>query len=216
MAKLLGLSLSICLLLALLIGSAMGTGQSQALPISLAQFHLTDCQPPCWIGIIPGSTTIAAAKAKINATFGGRGGFQIKDSGFEDGPVYSNAVENTIEGNNFSLLVRLNISELIDGQSETVQSIGLFDSRPDRSLYAPTLRDILTIFGAPRSFADEETLGLGREITLRYTGLDVVYFTRLDRPPLDEIPRFYLGNDASQTVPSDFQRWTWAAMLGHG
>src|SRR3954453_17673185 len=100
MAKLLGLSLGMCLLLTLLIGGAGGLGQQQALPSGLAQFHLTDCRPPCWIGIIPGTTTIAAAKARIIATFGGRNGFQIKDSGFADGPVYSNAVENTIEGDN--------------------------------------------------------------------------------------------------------------------
>jgi len=216
MAKLLGLCLSLSMVCALLIGGARIIGQRQPISRGVAEFHLTECNTPCWIGIIPGQTTISDAKAKIVATFVGQSGLQIKDSGFADGPVYQNAVENTIEGANLSLLIRLNLSPLVDGRSETVQSIGLFDSRGDRGDYAPSVRDILSTFGAPRLFADEETLGLGREITLRYEGFDVVYFTRIDRPPLDEIPRLYLGGNTTQLSPSEFHRWTWASTFSQG
>ncbi|MEO8394334.1 MAG: hypothetical protein ABI700_15185 [Chloroflexota bacterium] len=216
MTKRLRFALGVCILLIVLVGGAHIAGQRQIMPRSIAQFHLSDCRPPCWIGIVPGVTTIGQAKAKLIATYGGQSGLQIKDSGFADGPVYSNVVENTIEGDNFSLLVRLNIGELIDAQTEIVQSIGLFESRPDRRLDAPTVRDILSTFGAPQTFAEEETLGLGREITLRYGGMDVVYYTRVDRPPLDEIPRFYLGSDTSPLPDSEFHPWTWFSTLGQG
>ncbi len=214
MAKWLRFALGVCILLAVLVSGAQLTGQHQTMPRSIAQFHLGDCSPPCWIGIIPGVTTIAQAKARLIATYSGQSGLQIKDSGFADGPVYSHVVENTIEGDNFSLLVRLNIGELIDAQTEIVQSIGLFESRPDRRLDAPTVRDILSTFGAPRSFAEEETLSLGREITLSYAGIEVVYYTRVDRPPLDEIPRFYLGGSTLLLPDSEFHPWTWFATLG--
>jgi len=75
--------------------------------------------------------------------------------------------------------------------------------------------DILGTFGAPRSFADEETLGLGREVTLRYEGLDVVYFARVGRLPFDEIPRFYLGNNNTSQLPnSEFHPWRWISTFG--
>ena len=217
MLKFFGLAFGIWLTLALLAWGAHGLGQRHAAPDSISEFHLSDCRPPCWIGIIPGSTTISDAKAKIIATFGGQSGLQIKDSGFADGPVYENAVENTIEGDNFSLLVRLNLSALVDGKSERVQSIGLFESRSDRSSYAPTVADILSAFGAPQWVGEEETLGLGKEITLRYAGMDVVYFTRIDRRPLNEIPRLYLGSQAvAQTPFLNYRRWTWVGTLGQG
>jgi hypothetical protein len=217
MLKLVGLSLGLWLALALLSWGFRVAGQGQAAPNSIAQFHLSDCRPPCWIGIIPGQTTIAEAKARIVATFSGQHGLQIKDSGFADGPVYENAVENTIEGDNFSLLVRLNLSALVDGRSERVQSIGLFESRVDRSNYAPTVEDILGTFGAPQWVGEEETLGLGKEITLRYAGMDAVYFTRIDRMPLKEIPRLYLGSQAvAQTPFLNYRRWTWAGTFGQG
>jgi hypothetical protein len=218
MANLLRLALGVWVVLTVLIGGAQVAGQLQTTPRSIREFHLSDCRPPCWIGIIPGVTTIADAKTQLVAIFSGQNGqsgLRIKDAGFADGNVLQNAVENTIEGTDFSLYVRLSISELVDGKTEIVQSIGLFESRPDRRVYAPTIRDILGTFGAPRSFAEEETLGLGREVTLRYDGLDVVYFARFDRLPFDEIPRFYLGSDNTSQLPdSEFHPWRWISTFG--
>ena len=215
MAKLLRFAARLSILLLALTGGAQVAGRLQAAPRSIARFHLSDCQPPCWIGIVPGMTTIAEAKTRLVSTFSGQGGLQVKDAGFADGNTLANAVENTIEGNDFLLYVRLDISPLVDGRTETVQSIGLFEARPDRRSDSPTVRDILALFGAPQTFAEEETLGLGREITLRYAGMDVVYFTRIDRPPLDEIPRFYLGSNRSPLPASEFHSWKWISTFGH-
>jgi NhaP-type Na+/H+ or K+/H+ antiporter len=35
----------------------------------IALLHLTDCTPPCWIGIVPGKTTIEEAEALLSATY---------------------------------------------------------------------------------------------------------------------------------------------------
>ncbi|MBI1256979.1 MAG: hypothetical protein GC204_05870 [Chloroflexi bacterium] len=215
MAKLLRFALGLSILLLALTGGALAAGQLQRAPRSIVRFHLSDCQPPCWIGIDPGLTTIAEAKTRLVSTFSGQNGLQVKDVGFADGNTLANAVENTIEGSDFSLYVRLDISPLVDGRTEIVQSIGLFEARPDRRSESPTVRDILTLFGAPQTFAEEETLGLGREITLRYAGMDVVYFTRVDRPPLDEIPRFYLGGSTSQVPATEFHPWKWISTFTH-
>ena len=87
MLKFFGLTLGLWLALALLSWGFRAAGQLQAIPDSISQVHLSDCRPPCWIGIIPGETTVAEAKAKIVATFSRQRNLQIKDSGFADGPV---------------------------------------------------------------------------------------------------------------------------------
>src|SRR5437868_1860445 len=53
--------IAITAILLALLGIAMITGRLQPIPPRIAILHLNDCQLPCWIGIIPGKTTMAEA-----------------------------------------------------------------------------------------------------------------------------------------------------------
>lgn len=54
---------------ALCIAGAVVVGRAQPLPEHIAQFKLTECAPPCWIGIEPGKTTLAEALARVRAVY---------------------------------------------------------------------------------------------------------------------------------------------------
>jgi hypothetical protein len=44
-------------------------GRQQPLPESVAMLRLTDCELPCWIGIVPGKTTIGEARDRVLRTY---------------------------------------------------------------------------------------------------------------------------------------------------
>lgn len=48
---------------------AVIAGRLQPLPEPLRSLHLTDCRPPCWIGITPGQTTFEEAKQRISEVY---------------------------------------------------------------------------------------------------------------------------------------------------
>src|SRR5579859_3969788 len=58
------------LILSACIGLVIFIARQQPLPPRLAMLHLTDCAPPCWIGITPGVTTVEQVKAQIEAVYG--------------------------------------------------------------------------------------------------------------------------------------------------
>lgn len=69
MRKLILYVLLFCVVFAALSGAAIFIGRQQPPPARVAALHLTDCAPPCWIGIEPGKTTIAEAKMQIESIF---------------------------------------------------------------------------------------------------------------------------------------------------
>lgn len=208
MGNLVRLTLWFWLIGAGVVWSARALGQIQPIPQRIAHLRLDECSPPCWIGIIPGTTTIEMAKARLLTIYVEQAGFMISDSGFADGYVVPNAVENAIEGDDFFLYVRLNIGSLVDGRSETVESIGLFESGLNRSDYALTVADILSTFGAPDGVIVDDVLAGGYEITLKYEGADVVFSTLADRVDFTESPRIYLGKTSFAVAPlTDYRPW---------
>jgi hypothetical protein len=66
MWRLLKLTSLLVLLLALTISIAVLIGRMQPPPERLAALHMTYCAPPCWIGIMPGTTT----QGEVEALFG--------------------------------------------------------------------------------------------------------------------------------------------------
>jgi hypothetical protein len=182
----------VCLLL---VAASLPVGRLNPHAASIEQLHLVDCPPPCWIGIIPGATTVEQAKARIVATYAGVDDLSIKDAGFAGVPIYSDVVEINIEGKHFFLYIRLNTSELVDGKNEIVQSIGLFTTRADKRDYAPTVLDVLATFGRPRSVNRDTSSG--GEVSLQYEGWYAVTYTSTRHVDLDDIPRFYLGETES-------------------
>jgi len=207
MLKLFGLALCVSVALAILICGAHLTGRLRSVPASIAKLHLTDCAPPCWIGITPGLTTVEAAKDRMIAVYGGQIGVQIRDSGFADRDVSPTTVENAIEGDDFYLVVRLNISALVDGKNEVVQSIDLFELPNVSSGYTLTVADILGAFGAPQGAMIEDMMSMGSEISLKYPGWDVVFYAHARRVELTENPHFYFGSRDTQTPSTNYRRW---------
>ena len=57
------------LALLLLIATLLLIDRQQAQPPQLEMLHLRDCQLPCWIGIVPGKTTIGQAEILLTSTF---------------------------------------------------------------------------------------------------------------------------------------------------
>src|SRR5579859_6424791 len=55
--------------LALLIGGALIIGRIQPSPKWMTALHVSDCQLPCWLGIIPGQTSGSETLARIDAVF---------------------------------------------------------------------------------------------------------------------------------------------------
>ncbi len=127
MIRLVGWAMGLSLVLAGAIGAARALGRGQPTPPSLVQLRLMACAPPCWVGIIPGQSTIKQAKARLIAAYDGQPNLQIRDSGFADGYVAPNVVENMVETDDLYLSVRMNFDTLIDGENEIVQSIGLYE-----------------------------------------------------------------------------------------
>jgi hypothetical protein len=70
MRRLSTLSLVMCLGLLVALTAAVLAGRQQPLSSQLKMLRLTDCEPPCWIGIVPGQTSIEAARKRIGTVFG--------------------------------------------------------------------------------------------------------------------------------------------------
>ncbi len=209
MKLLLRVSLGLLLALAAAVAAALLLGRAQPTPGGITRLHLSDCTPPCWIGIVPGQTTIADAKAKMLAIYGGRSDLRIRDtSGGPNGYISANTVENVIEGASFYLSVRLTTSTPVDGRSEIVQAIALMPTRSDRSRYTPTVEDILGTFGAPQGMFVEDSFNSPRQITLTYAGLDVVFNADPEQRDFAENPHFFLQDEQIHVPTGEYRPWT--------
>src|SRR5579859_6326596 len=68
------------LLVTLATGAALLLGRGQPTPDQLALLHLGDCQLPCWIGIVPGQTTVGGARQRIKDIYGKMSGFVVDET----------------------------------------------------------------------------------------------------------------------------------------
>ncbi len=173
-------------------------GKMQPAPSSIMQLRLNECAPPCWVGIMPGETSIADAKAKIMAAFIEDGDLTIRDTSFTDRSRPFTTLEYTIEGDNFYLVVQLHLAQYTDGQNEVVQSIDLFQSSQDGQSSAPTVADILGAFGPPDGIVVEAFTTIGFEISLKYSGLDATFYTPTNRAALTENTHIFLEKPVEQ------------------
>lgn len=201
-------SLRLWLMLAVVVGAVVVLGRWQPVPPSLRQLKLMDCAPPCWIGIVPGQSTIAQAKAAIVAAYSGQPNLQIRDSGFADGPVAPHAVETRIDTDTLSLAVWLHYDQLIDGRSEIVQSINLFEQSSDHTQYLPTAADILGTFGPPPEVGLTVMTGYIDSVALLYPSWAAVA-SASGHVELDAPVRIYLGGEYTPPYLEGYQRLPW-------
>ncbi len=67
--RFLTLVVTLCFAFSAFAGVAILIGRQQPLPEHLAMLHLTDCAPPCWIGIVPSVTAQGDVKAIFEKAF---------------------------------------------------------------------------------------------------------------------------------------------------
>src|SRR4051812_11626816 len=69
MRRLIQHTLGLSLALTAFIGMTVVAGRRDVVPDLLAMLHLTDCALPCWIGIVPGQTTLDETGERIEAVY---------------------------------------------------------------------------------------------------------------------------------------------------
>src|SRR5260370_38374078 len=107
--------MTFCLHFSVFTGDAILIGRQQPLPERLAMLHLTDCAPPCWIGIMPGVTTLADAAIRAETTYGNSPKYAMK--------LNAETSSLTVEINNrtdFSRVVYINIVADQSGKISTI------------------------------------------------------------------------------------------------
>jgi hypothetical protein len=127
------------LVFALAICAPILSARQSAMPGVLLALRLTDCAPPCWIGIVPGVTTIDAAGDRIMAVFG-------PWSIAETSPTFLWARLNTQPDTGM-----LNI--FLQAQTDSVVDTITFDFQAIYSRDRTTVADLHRVFGAPSRVA---------------------------------------------------------------
>jgi len=131
-----GLWIFVCALLlaARLIGSA------QPVPENVAILHLTDCELPCWIGIIPGQTTFEDARQRVQEVYG-----NLSDHTLIEGAPGSYVITSRTRGD--AGLSYIYIAEEGGDRGPIVASIVFSGRMPPRD--NPTMGWLHDTFGSP-------------------------------------------------------------------
>jgi hypothetical protein len=150
MRRLLILQFICTLLFSMLIGAAILIGRQQPQPEHLAMLHLTDCAAPCWIGIVPGVTTMEEAEARIKAVYGDTSKYRIS------APYYDNYHIEKLDNPSQQLEILFYIYET--SQNDNVEKIRNISFRFDGLPTDPTLAELISLFGSPIDvYSDYET-----------------------------------------------------------
>ena len=129
----------------ILIGVFLFIGRQQQPPARLAILHLTDCHLPCWIGIVPGRTSLSSALYAINSTY--------KAYTVDHDPPDSGSVMVNIGSNDHSLLsIILSIDDVTPTQ--TVEQVLLVNTS---ALGQVTFGDIVSLLGVPNQLEPSPT-----------------------------------------------------------
>ncbi len=133
--------------------TALLIGRAQPTPPRLAMLHLTDCELPCWIGIVPGVTTVEDAGEIIEKTFVG--------SYYDTDPKWSQA-QGAV-----SLVISFGHISLTYDYTTGGATVGaiIFDFDEPRNL---NYGDMITLLGSPDEIASLGGLDLGNTTMLIY------------------------------------------------
>jgi len=173
MQRLLILIMALCLIFAVLSGITILIGRQQPLPEHLAILHLTDCAPPCWIGITPGVTTLEDAIPLIKAHYTNLPDYQTIFSGnLTMTTIYVSNLKNP--GDAFSIVVRVY-------ENGRVSTIG-FDTYGSSS--SPNIGELTNILGTPTSITSSTAAMFydGITYTLAFSAYDCITATTVPYP----------------------------------
>jgi hypothetical protein len=132
--------LALCFIFSAVTSAAILFGQEQPLPEHLAVLHLTECAPPCWIGIVPNVTTVEEARTKIEAVYGQSTSHSLSFNA----PTESNDTLTAVITSNKTRRDFVSISLHID-HAEKVRSI-FFQFN---SIESPNFGDFFVTIGPP-------------------------------------------------------------------
>lgn len=128
------------LLIARLIGSL------QPIPENVAILHLTDCEFPCWIGIIPGKTTLGEARQRVRQIYGNLPGYIISETSAGDFSVTSD-IRYEDEGPMSRGLSEIILESGDSTDQSIVEIIVLWEIIPSRN--NPDIGSLQGILGSP-------------------------------------------------------------------
>jgi hypothetical protein len=170
---------------------AVQLGRRQPLPERVAMLHLTDCELPCWIGIVPGKTTRGEARQRIYELYDeiwGHGvGFAVREGGA--------AIEIWTKRADIRFKVFLNSDDIDD---DAIVGNLVLDLSGDFTPYLK-LAQLHALFGAPDFVSRQDipsdlgvvylmrrfSVGTSSFKCVRITGDEVVHSLYLHGEPLN-------------------------------
>jgi len=136
------LTVTLFLLCTASIGTAILIGRQQPLPERIRALHLTDCAPPCWIGIVPGKTTMHEAQEIVNEIFKKSPYTLVWDTTFSP-----NLTFHLFQPPNSIKILIVHINK--DLLNENVGWIDISPETSDHNDRLPTIADLIALWGSP-------------------------------------------------------------------
>jgi hypothetical protein len=141
--KLISLAVGLWFLALIVITSSTLIGVQQPHSWSIEFFHLDSCKPPCWLGIVPGKTSLDEAKAIVEQAYGNSSDYSLTIIS-EPNIVAAKVRE---QGTDTELVwIRIVTTR------RAVSSISLQFSEESREDIVLTMGDIHSLFGTPQFF----------------------------------------------------------------
>src|SRR5258708_2636568 len=138
MLRLMKYSLLLLLIFSLAVGVAIAVGYRQTVSPMMRELRLTECTPPCWLGITSGQSTLANAFQRIRQLPGAQ---QSSDSLGSTGRVFTFFPENDSE--------RTVEFEATNGVIDAIVLPGDYGNRDELDIPMPSVGDMLVWLGNP-------------------------------------------------------------------
>src|SRR5258708_8351111 len=119
-------------------GAVVLIGRQQPPPSSVILLHLDECRLPCWIGIVPGETTVSEAGRYIQAVYGSQAGIELVGNDTQ----YS--IRDTVHGSEF--IVALYTELDVKMAHEVIKTIWLGTLNKG---YGPRVAELYSVIGEP-------------------------------------------------------------------
>jgi hypothetical protein len=179
-----------------------------ASPDKVAILHLNDCALPCWIGIVPGTTTIGAARALIQDQYGGAG-FDIEIVPTDTDYTRAYVLRISAPDKPLGLSVWLNdTANEIQRDTSIVHDINIYPQvQPDEEQYMPAVIDMILALGRPACLEVQWGNDYAWPIMLYPESHAKISFGTNNFAVTPDLPADLLIFDESLTCPRDAVSW---------
>jgi hypothetical protein len=180
-------------------------GQQQPSPEQFTMLHLSDCQPPCWIGIVPGKSTIAEAKDRLMTVYGWSDKYQMTIDPRSTSPLLAITLTKQ-PGSDPSMYI------VLDSKRDNVIHTIMFDFYFDQIYSQTKVAELLDLLGTPvclskHYYSDSYALSFGDYLSGIW--IDTEYKERIDSLAQVQTLWFY-GNGRAELDPTGvYQDFDW-------